>query len=71
MRALSVDPRDPFLDQQAKFRKDGRVVHEMYLVEVKSPQDTKEAWDYFKLIRTIPGIEAYQPISETQCQYAK
>ncbi len=71
MRALDVDPRDPFLDPKAAFRKDGRVVHDMYLVEVKSPQETTEAWDYFKLIRTIPGSEAYQPISETQCQFAK
>ncbi len=71
MRALNVDERDPFLDPKATFRKDGRVVHEMYLVEVKSPQETSEAWDYFKLIRTIPGNEAYQPLSETQCQFAK
>ena len=71
MRALNVDERDPFLDPKATFRKDGRVVHEMYLVEVKSPQETTEAWDYFKLIRTIPGNEAYQPITETKCQFAK
>ncbi|THB74057.1 MAG: hypothetical protein D6B28_02735 [Gammaproteobacteria bacterium] len=71
MRALNVDPRDPFLDPKTSFRKDGRVVHDMYLVEVKSPQETTEAWDYFKLIRTIPGSEAYQPLSETKCKFAK
>ncbi len=70
MRALPISEKDPFA-RNATIRKDGRVVHDMYLLEVKSPKESTEAWDYFKKVRTIPGNEAFKPISETECKYAK
>jgi branched-chain amino acid transport system substrate-binding protein len=48
-------------------RTDGRMVHDMYLAEVKAPADSKEPWDYLKIVRTIPGEEAYGPLSESTC----
>lgn len=48
-------------------RTDGRMVHDMYLAEVKAPGDSKEPWDYLKIVRTIPGEEAFGPLSESTC----
>lgn len=70
MRALPISEKDPFA-RHATIRKDGRMVHDMYLLEVKAPKESTEAWDYFKKVRTIPGNEAFKSISETECVYAK
>jgi branched-chain amino acid transport system substrate-binding protein len=48
-------------------RADGRMIHEMYLMQVKTPAESKEPWDYFKVVQTIPGEEAYQPLSASRC----
>ncbi|MBW0159422.1 ABC transporter substrate-binding protein [Sedimentimonas flavescens] len=48
-------------------RTDGRMVHDMYLAEVKSPADSSGPWDYLKIVRTIPGEEAFGPLSESTC----
>ena len=47
------------------------MVHDMYLAQVKSPADSKYAWDYYKILRVIPGNEAYKPLAESQCYYIK
>ena len=41
------------------------MVHDMYLFEVKKPSESKEPWDYYKLVATIPAEEAFQPLSES------
>ncbi|MEO8186136.1 MAG: ABC transporter substrate-binding protein [Burkholderiaceae bacterium] len=48
-------------------RPDGRMVHEMYLMQVKTPAESKEPWDYFKVAQTIPGEQAYQSLAESKC----
>jgi branched-chain amino acid transport system substrate-binding protein len=48
-------------------RPDGRFVHPMYLFQVKAPSESKEPWDYLKLIATIPGDEAFTTKAETKC----
>jgi branched-chain amino acid transport system substrate-binding protein len=48
-------------------RKDGRVIHNMYLFEVKSPEQSKEPWDYYNLKRTVPAAEAFRPIDQGKC----
>ena len=50
---------------------DGRMVHDMYLVEVKTPNDSKAKWDYYKVLRRIPAEEAVQPLSESNCSLVK
>jgi branched-chain amino acid transport system substrate-binding protein len=52
-------------------REDGRMVHDMYLVEVKSPSESRATWDYYKILRRIPAEEAAQPLSESQCSLVK
>lgn len=48
-------------------RTDGRMVHDMYLAEVKSPAESSKPWDYLKIVRTIPGEEAFGSLEESTC----
>lgn len=48
-------------------RPDGRVVHDMYLLQVKTPEESKTPWDYFKVVQTIDGNEAFTTKAETRC----
>lgn len=48
-------------------RPDGRVVHDMYLLQVKTPDESKQAWDYFKVLQTIDGNDAFTKQAETRC----
>jgi branched-chain amino acid transport system substrate-binding protein len=64
-------PVDDFFAKGAKIREDGRLIHDMYLVEVKSEKESKGPWDYYKILRTIPGDQAAQPLSESKCSLVK
>ncbi len=64
-------PVDDFFAKGAKLREDGRLVHDMYLVEVKRPEESKGAWDYYKILRTIPGDQAAQPLAQSKCPLVK
>ena len=48
-------------------RADGRYVHDMYLMQVKSPAESKYPWDYYKVVQTIPGEQAYLSKAESKC----
>jgi branched-chain amino acid transport system substrate-binding protein len=48
-------------------RPDGRMVHDMYLMEVKKQSDSKYPWDYYKVVQTIPGDQAYLTKAESKC----
>ncbi|RJG00954.1 ABC transporter substrate-binding protein [Noviherbaspirillum sedimenti] len=48
-------------------RPDGRMVHDMYLMQVKKPGESKYPWDYYKLLQTIPGDQAFLSKSESKC----
>ncbi|HXW65894.1 MAG TPA: ABC transporter substrate-binding protein [Burkholderiaceae bacterium] len=52
-------------------RADGRMIHEMRLEQVKTPQESKEAWDYVKVIEVVPGEKAFRPLSESKCPLIK
>ena len=67
MREMPVD--DFFA--KGRIREDGRMVHDMYLVEVKAPNESKAPWDYYKVLRRIPAEEAAQPLSESKCSLVK
>jgi len=67
MREMPVD--DFFA--KGRIREDGRMVHDMYLVEVKAPSESKAPWDYYKVLRRIPAEEAAQPLSESKCSLVK
>jgi branched-chain amino acid transport system substrate-binding protein len=64
MKALPI--RDAFA-RNAFIRDDGRMVHDMYLARIKSPQASEGPWDLYEILRVIPGEEAYQPLSKSRC----
>jgi len=60
-------PIDDFFADHGQLRVDGRMVHDIYLVEVKRPEESRYPWDYYKIVQTIPGGEAFRPISDSDC----
>jgi branched-chain amino acid transport system substrate-binding protein len=50
-----------------KLRPDGRMVHDVYLVQIKSPTESKGEWDLLKLVATIPGDKAFRPLADGGC----
>ena len=65
--AMKAMPTDDPLFGKGTIRADGRKIHPMYLFQVKSPQESKGDWDYFKLLATIPPEQAFRPMSEGNC----
>jgi branched-chain amino acid transport system substrate-binding protein len=67
---MKATPTDDPLFGKGAVRKDGRVIHDMYLFEVKSPDQSKEPWDYYTHKRTVPAAEAFRPIDKGGCALA-
>src|SRR5690554_183744 len=61
-------PINDMFAKNGKIRIDGRMVHDMYLAEVKTPAESKNEWDLYKILRTIPAEESYRPLSESKCK---
>ena len=64
-------PTDDPLFGKGTIRADGRKIHPAYLFEVKKPEESKGPWDYYKLIGTTPGEQAFRPLSESSCSLVK
>src|SRR5262249_45707725 len=60
-------PTDDPLFGAGSIRADGRKLHAMHLFEVKAPEESKHAWDYYKLRATIPAAEAFRPVAQGGC----
>lgn len=71
MEKMRSMPINDFFAKNGKIREDGRMVHDMYLYEVKKPAESKGPWDYYKLVATIPADQAFQPLSESKCPLVK
>ena len=79
VKAIGTDDGDKVMAQLKKtrindmftkngeIRPDGRMVHDMYLMQVKTPAESKAPWDYYKVVATIPGAQAYTTKAETKC----
>jgi branched-chain amino acid transport system substrate-binding protein len=79
VKAVGTDDGDKVMAQMKKtrindmfakngeIRPDGRMVHDMYLMQVKTPKESKGPWDYYKLVATIPGEQAYTTKAESKC----
>ncbi len=57
--------------QNATIRPDGLLLHDMYVMEVKTPSESKGEWDYYKLVRTLPGEEAFGKLADSACPLLK
>src|SRR6516164_11030394 len=68
MRELPVND---FYAKNGRVREDGRMVHDMYFVQVKTPEESTGPWDYYKILSTIPSDQAFRPLDESGCPLVK
>jgi branched-chain amino acid transport system substrate-binding protein len=62
MAKMKEMPVDDFFAKNARIGVDGLLRHDMYLVQVKSPEESKYPWDYYRIVKTIPAAEAFEPL---------
>ncbi|HEX7969030.1 MAG TPA: ABC transporter substrate-binding protein [Stellaceae bacterium] len=60
-------PINDFFARHGKLREDGRMVHDMYLMQIKTPAESKGDWDFYKVLATVPGDQAYRPLDQGGC----
>lgn len=66
-KAMRSMPVNDFFARNGRIREDGLMVHDMYLFQVKAPAESKGPWDYYKLLATIPGDQAFPPLAGSHC----
>jgi len=64
-------PTDDSLFGKGEIQPNGRTIHSAYLFEVKKPSESKTPWDFYKLVGTVPGDQAFTPLSESKCPLLK
>jgi branched-chain amino acid transport system substrate-binding protein len=64
-------PINDFFAKGGRIREDGRMVHDMYVYEVKKPSESKNDWDFYKLREVIPGDQAFRPLKDSACPLVK
>ncbi|MBN9694900.1 MAG: ABC transporter substrate-binding protein [Zoogloea sp.] len=71
MAQMKKLPINDFFAKNGQIREDGRMVHDMYLMQVKKPAESKYPWDYYHVRQVIPAAEAFQPLSQSRCPLVK
>ena len=71
MEQMRATPINDFMTHDGKLRIDGRVLRDMYLFQVKKPEESKGEWDLYKLVEKIPAVEAFRPLNEGGCPLVK
>ncbi|MCT9071163.1 ABC transporter substrate-binding protein [Cupriavidus gilardii] len=71
MKQMKAMPIQDFFTSNGRIREDGRMVHDMYLFEVKTQAESKYPWDYYKVLATVPGDQAFIPPSKSKCPLLK
>lgn len=64
-------PVEDAFSRHGKLLPNGRMIHDMYLAQVKTPAESKYPWDYYKIVSTIPAAQAFRPLSESVCPLLK
>jgi branched-chain amino acid transport system substrate-binding protein len=71
MKKMHDMPINDMFAKGGKIRADGRMVHDMYLFQVKKPSESKGPWDYYNLRGTIKGEDAFLPLAQSRCAAIK
>ncbi|QAA92650.1 ABC transporter substrate-binding protein [Pollutimonas thiosulfatoxidans] len=71
MEQMKSAPINDIYATNGKIREDGRLLKDLYVVQVKTPAESKKAWDYYHIRATVPAAEAFQPLSQSTCSYLK
>ena len=67
VKTMKEIPVEDFFTKDGKVREDGRVIRNMYVFQVKTPAESKYPYDFYKLLKTVPGDEAFRPLAEGHC----
>ncbi|GAB9132552.1 ABC transporter substrate-binding protein [Bradyrhizobium diazoefficiens] len=67
MAKMKELPINDFMTKDGSIRDDGRVIRNMYLLATKDPSESKGEWDLMKVVTTIPGKDAFKPLTESEC----
>jgi branched-chain amino acid transport system substrate-binding protein len=67
MAKMREIPVNDFYAHNGHLREDGRLVHDMYFAQVKTPSESTKPWDYYKILKVIPGDQAFRPMAEGGC----
>ena len=67
MAKMRETPINDAFTPNGRLRPDGRMVHDVYLVQIKSPAESQGEWDLLKLVATIPGDKAFRPLEAGAC----
>ncbi len=70
MAKMRQMPVNDFYVRNGRLREDGRLVHDMYFAQVKTPSESNKPWDYYNILGVIPGDQAFRPIAEAGCPLA-
>lgn len=71
MKWMKSNKINDFFAKDAVVRKDGRVINDMYLMQVKKPSESKRPWDYYNVVKKLPGNEVYASLEESTCKFIK
>jgi branched-chain amino acid transport system substrate-binding protein len=71
MARMKQMPINDIFATNGHIREDGRMVHDMYLYQVKKPSESKYPWDYYRQMAVVPGDKAFQPLSASTCSLVK
>ena len=71
IRKMKDEPVNDLFAKNGRIREDGLHVHDLHLVQVKTPAESSEPWDYYKILQTIPGEQAFRADSESECALPK
>ena len=71
LKELRSTTIDDAVIRNGRIREDGRLVHDMYVYQVKEPKESKQPFDYYKLVGTVKAEEAFQPLSQSRCPLVK
>ena len=71
MKVMRATPIDDFFAHDGRIRADGVMVRDLRLFQVKTPSESRYPWDYYKLVATVPGDQAFAPLSQSKCPLVK
>lgn len=71
IRKMKETPVNDFYTTNGEIRADGLLVHDMYLMQVKAPSESKRPWDYYNVRAVVPGNDAYPPLAQSTCSLLK
>jgi branched-chain amino acid transport system substrate-binding protein len=71
MARMKATPVSDAYTQKGQIRDDQRMIHDLYLVQVKTPQESSGPWDLVKLVAPVPPDQAFRPLDKSRCGLVK